>query len=170
MTVTEAIKYRYSVRYYKTQPVEEEKITTLLEAARLAPSASNRQEWRFIVVREESARKKLAEAAYNQRFVGEAPVIIVCCAETDGHIMACGHQSFPIDVAIAIDHITLAAVELGLGACWIGAFNAQKVRDILGIPKHIEVVELLSLGYPADSPRKKSRLSLEEIVKYDRWS
>lgn len=125
MNVIDAIKARKSVRRYLEKPIEEEKLLSVLETGRLAPSASNRQEWRFIIVRDEITRKKIAEAASRQTFVGEAPVIIVACAETTGHIMMCGQQCYPIDVAIALDHITLAAVELGLGTCWIGAFDEE---------------------------------------------
>ena len=169
MDVREAIEKRYSVRSYEDKEVEDEKLAALLEAARLAPSASNRQEWRFVVVTKPETRQAMMEAANNQAFVGQAPVVIACCAETDGHLMSCGHKCFLIDVAIAIDHITLAAVELGLGTCWIGAFDQPKVKEILGIPKEVEVVELLALGYPADQWREKRRLAIEEIVKYESW-
>ena len=113
MDVMKAIKARQSVRAYEDKPVEEEKLQAVLEAARLAPSACNFQEWRFVVVRDREMRRKIAEAAKNQAFVGEAAVIIVACAESTEHVMACGQLSYPIDVAIAIDHISLAAVELG---------------------------------------------------------
>ncbi len=170
MDVMEAIKRRCSVRTYRDQLVEEEKLKSILEAARLAPSASNLQEWRFIVVRDKHTRQRLMKAAKNQAFVGEAPVVIVCCAQTDNHVMSCGQLSYPIDVAIAIEHMALKAVEEGLGTCWIGAFYEEQVKDILGIPKDIRVVELLLLGYPVKpSPMHKVRLSLEEIVMYERW-
>lgn len=169
MDVFEAIKERRSVRVYDDKPVEKEKLDKIFEAARLAPSAANYQEWRFVVVTEKSKRKALMTAANNQSFVAEAPVVIACCAETDGHKMRCGEQCYPIDVAIAIDHITLAAVALGLGTCWIGSFYPDKVREILNIPKTIKVVELLTLGYPADSPRPKNRKTIEEIVFFEEW-
>ena len=115
-------------------------------------------------------RKRIAEAADGQTFVGEAPVIIVACAETDVHIMRCGQLCYPIDVAIALDHISLAAIELGLGTCWIGAFDEHKVKEILGIPKEIRVVELMPLGYPSDPlPEEKNRLPIDMIVKYEHW-
>src|SRR5512139_1459306 len=171
MDIYEVVKARTSVRSFKTKDVSPEVITRLLEAARLAPSASNRQEWRFVVVRDSANRKKLAKAANAQKFISEAPVILVCCAETDNHVMACGQLCYPIDVAIAIDHITLCAVAEGLGACWIGAFYESEVRKILGIPQSIRVVALLPVGYPArTSPAKKKRLSLKEIVKEERWT
>ena len=170
MTVMEAIKKRKSVRAFEDRPIEEEKLSSVLEAARLAPSASNRQEWRFVVVRDAGMRTKLAKAANNQTFVGEAPVVIACCAETDSHVMSCGQECYPIDVAIAIDHMTLAAVELGLGTCWIGAFSESEVKKVLGIPEEVRVVELLPLGYPADSAQKdKNRRSQDEIVHWEKW-
>jgi nitroreductase len=170
MDVMVAIRTRKSVRAYLARPVEDEKLNVVLEAARLAPSASNRQEWRFVVVREIEIRKKLAAAAGGQAFVGEAPVLIVACAETDGHVMRCGQLCYPIDVAIALDHMSLAAVELGLGSCWIGLFDEKKVKEILHIPDEIRVVELMLLGYPADpSAVAKKRLPLDRIVKYEYW-
>ena len=171
MDVYEAIKTRTSDRAFKAKDVAPDMISRLLEAARLAPSASNRQEWRFIVVRDTEKRKELAAAAMGQKFVGEAPVVLVCCAETDNHEMACGQLCYPIDVAIAVDHITLCAAAEGLGTCWIGAFYESEVRKILGIPKPIRVVALLPVGYPEkSSPAKKNRLALKEIVKEERWT
>ena len=168
--IYELIALRKSVRSYKPDPVPDELIRKLLEMARLAPSASNRQEWRFIAVTDEENRRLLADAACRQRFVAEAPVILVCCAEPDGHVMTCGQPSYPIDVAIAIDHITLCAVEEGLGTCWIGAFYEDEVKKILNIPKHIRIVELLTLGYPKNPGRKiKDRLPFSEIVKFEKW-
>jgi nitroreductase len=170
MDVYEAIRTRKSVRSFLEKEIPEEVISRLLEAARAAPSASNRQEWRFVVVRDSATREKLVRAANRQRFVGQAPVVLACCAQTDGHVMPCGHLSYPIDVAIAIDHITLCAAAEGLGTCWIGAFDEGEVREILGIPAHIRVVALLPVGYPRDPrPVAKSRLPLEEIAKYERW-
>ena len=170
MDVYEAIIKRKSVRAFKDKDVPEEMISRLLEAARLAPSASNRQEWRFIVVRDPATRKQLSKAAMGQKFVGEAPVVLACCAETDGHVMACGQLCYPIDVAIAIDHITLCATADGLGTCWIGAFDESQVKEILGLPPQIRVIGLLPVGYPKDpSSVKKDRLLLKEIVKYERW-
>ena len=170
MDVFEAVLKRKSVRAFQDKEVPEDTISRLLEAARLAPSASNRQEWRFVVVRDATLRKRLADAAKGQKFVGEAPVVLACCAETDDHVMPCGHPSYPIDVAIAIDHVTLCATAEGLGTCWIGAFDEPQVKEILGIPPHIRVVELLPLGYPRHvSPVAKNRLPLDDIVKYERW-
>lgn len=169
MDVFDAIKKRFSVRSYKSTSVEPDKLTAILEAARQAPSANNRQEWRFVVVQDEETRKKLCVAAKNQSFVAEAPVVIVCAAVTDHHVMRCGQKCYPIDVSIAIDHMTLAATALGLGTCWIGAFYADQVREILEIPADVEVVELLTLGYPTTDAPVKRRLPLEEIVCHEKW-
>ncbi len=170
MGVYEAVSKRKSVRSFLKREVPETVITRLLEAARNAPSANNRQEWRFVVVRNPDTRKILAEAACGQSFLAEAPVILACCAETDNHVMTCGQLSYPIDVAIAIDHITLCAVEEGLGTCWIGAFYEDEVKAILKIPPLIRVVGLLLIGYPKDpSHEPKRRLPLEKIAKYEQW-
>jgi len=170
MDVMEAIKKRYSVRSYQDRAVETEKLESILEAARLAPSASNRQEWRFVVVRDKDIRQRLMQAAKDQAFVGQAPVVIACCAKTDSHVMTCGQQCYPIDVTIAIEHMALKATEEGLGTCWIGAFYEDKVKEILGIPKDIRVVALLALGHPVKlRPNPKDRLRLKEIVMYEGW-
>ena len=170
MNVYEAIQTRKSVRSFLAKEVPEEKIERVLEAARVAPSANNRQEWRFIVVRDESVREKLAEVALAQKFVAEAPVVFVCCAETDEHKMRGGQMSYPIDIAIAVDHMTLAAVQEDLGTCWIGAFDEGAVKSLLGIPKGVRVVALLPMGYPADPGTvKKSRLPMDRLVRRERW-
>ena len=171
MQVYEAMKKRKSVRSYLDKPVEKEKIDKILEAAQIAPSARNSQEWRIIVVTDKDVRKRLAiEAARNQMFVAEAPVVFVCCAETDKADMICGHSRYAVDCAIAVDHMTLAAVGEGLGTCWIGAFTQEPVRKILNIPKDIEVFALLPTGYPTDPAAvEKRRKPMDEIVCYDSW-
>jgi len=170
MNIFEAIKKRRSVRSFLDKPIEDEKLTAVLEAGRLAPSAGNRQECRFVVVEDRDVRRRIAVAANGQSFVGEAPVVIVACAVTNGHVMSCGQPCYPIDVAIALDHISLAAVELGLGTCWIGAFNEGKVKEILGIPEEVRVVELMPIGYPATmAVKEKNRLPLSKIVKQGHW-
>ena len=169
MNVFEAIQKRYSVRSYADRPVEPEKLERILEAARLAPSAGNRQEWRFVVVTEQQMRKQMMAAASNQAFVGEAPIVLAACAETDEHPMRCGQLCYPINVAIALEHIALQAVEEGLGTCWIGDFDEAAAKAALGVPPEVRVVQMMTLGYPADEPRAKSRLPLAEIVYRNRW-
>jgi len=170
MDVMDAIKARKSVRSYLDKAIEDEELVSVLEAWRLAPSASNRQEWRFIIVRDKTMKKRISDAASRQSYVGDASAIIVACAETDEHVMLCGQQCYPIDVAIALDHITLAAVEKGLGICWISAFDEKQVKEILGVHNEIRIVGLMPIGYPADpSISKKTRLPFDRIVKYEHW-
>jgi nitroreductase len=171
MDIYELIRTRKSVRSYLPKEVEQDKLERVLEAARLAPSAKNRQEWRFVVVTDQKIRDAIVEKACPRNaFISEAPVLLVCCAETDGYRMTCGQPTAPIDVSIAIDHITLAATAEGLGTCWVGAFATEPVHDLIGIPKAIEIIELLPLGYPKDpSPVQKKRLSLPDIVRYEKW-
>jgi nitroreductase len=168
MELMDAVRGRRSVRSYSDRSVEDEKLEAVLEAGRLAPSARNMQDWRFIVVRDQTTRQKLAKAARDQQFVGEAPVVIAACGISD-LIMTCGQPAYAIDVAIAVDHMTLAAHSQGLGTCWIGAFYEDQVREILGVPANIRVVALLPLGYPSQNARATSRKSLAEVVSYDHW-
>lgn len=167
MEVKEAIQTRRSVRAYQDKEVPEEKIKKVLEAARSAPSANNQQPWKFIVVKDPKNREKLTRAAANQSFVGEAPVIIIAVALQPESVMRCGVPKYPVDLAIAVDHMTLLAVDEGLGTCWIGAFYQDEVRKILNIPEKYKVVALLPLGFPADKPGSKFRKPLEEIVCYE---
>jgi len=168
MELMDAVRGRRSVRSFRDQSVEEEKLEAVLEAGRLAPSARNMQDWKFIVVRDQATRQKLAKAARDQQFVGEAPVVIAACGTSD-LVMTCGQPAYAIDVAIAVDHMTLAAQSLGLGTCWIGAFYEDQVREILGVPANIRIVALLPLGYPAQNARATPRKSLAEVVSYDHW-
>lgn len=168
MTVSEAIQKRFSVRQYLDKAVEPEKLQRVLEAARLAPSANNKQEWRFVVCQEERQRKALADAA-GQQFVGTAPIVIVACAADTTRVMRCGIPCHSIDVAIALEHIALQAVEEGLGTCWIGAFDPAAVMEIVNVAADAVVVELMPLGYPAVEAPAKSRLAMEEIVYHETW-
>jgi nitroreductase len=169
MDITEAIRARRSIRSYQDRPIEQEKLARVLEAGRLAPSARNLQDWKFIVVKDKEKRQKLSQAAKGQAFVAQAPVVIAACGTEIEYIMTCGQYCYPIDVAIAVDHMSLAAVAEGLGTCWIGAFYEDKVKEILGIPENIRVVVMLAMGYPAESPAARPRKKLEEIVAYDGW-
>lgn len=169
MDVKTAIRTRRSIRAYDAREVEEEKLVRILESGRLSPSASNRQERRFIVIKDASTRKALSEAAKNQKFLADAPVVIAACSVEKEYVMSCGQLAYPIDTAIAVDHMTLAAVEEGLGTCWIGAFDEKKVKELLNIPDDIRVVTLLPLGYPSDTPRPTPRKGLDEIVMREKW-
>ena len=167
MELMETINSRRSIRKYLDKPVEPDKIEAVLKAGQLAHSASNRQEWRFVVVTQPETREKIAEIA-GQPFVGEAGAIIVACG-IGTHRMRCGLECMPIDVAIALTHMTFKAVEEGLGTCWIGSFDADKIKELLHIPDEAVVVELMPIGYPASSPQPKPRKSLEEIRCFEKW-
>jgi nitroreductase len=169
MDVFTAIRERSSVRAYKGTSIEEDKLKKILEAARLSPSSSNRQEWKFIVVKNKETKKKLANAAFGQSFIGEAPVVIVACATESKLIMLCGQPAHTVDVSIACAFMLLQAYELGLGTCWIGAFNEDEVKEVLKIPEHIRVVAMTPLGYSNQPPSQKSRKDLDQIVCYEKY-
>jgi nitroreductase len=162
--VFEAIRTRRSIRAYKNEPVPTESLDKVLEAARIAPSAGNRQEYKFVVVQDENIKQSLVPACNNQGFVGEAGVIIVGCATNPSR------RYSAVDVAIAMDHMTLAAASLGLGTCWIGAFSEEKVKEILGRPDQAQVVCILPLGIPAKEGTMRTRKSKEELFSKDRWA
>ncbi len=169
MDVFTAIDQRRSVRAYKGTDVEEDKLRKILEAGRLSPSASNRQEWKFIVVKRKETRKKLADAALGQSFIGKAPVVIVACAVETGAIMLCGQPAYTVDVSIACAFMLLQAYELGLGTCWIGAFQEDDVKEILKIPESVRVVAMIPLGYPDQPPSQRSRKALDQIVCFEKY-
>ena len=170
MDVYEAIRTRKSVRSFLDRPVDDALLERLFSAVRLAPSARNVQEWRFVAIRDPALRQRLARDAAQQPFIGTAPVLLACCAETDGRIMRCGQAAYPIDVAIAMDHLTLAAAAEGLGTCWIGSFDETLVMELLHIPRTVRVVQLMPLGWPADPvPVEKRRLPLDAILRRERW-
>lgn len=169
MNVLDAIRSRRSIRSFKDKPIEEEKLLRILEAGRLAPSAKNMQEWRYILVKDKELRRKVAVACNNQYFIAEAPVVIVGCATMADYVLTCGQSAYTIDVSISMDHMSLQAVEEGLGTCWIGAFREDEVKRILNVPTEMRVVEVMPLGYPKFQPEAKPRMKLEEIVFYDRY-
>lgn len=169
MDFLELVTSRYSVRSYQPRPVEQDKLDRILEAARLAPCGSNRQPWKFVVVRDAGIRSRLAVACSNQQFIAQAPVVIAGVGLMPDRIMRCGVPGDPVDVAIAMEHLALAATAEGLGTCWIGAFQQDQVREVLGIPESAKVIEVMTLGYPADRPGPKDRKPISEIVCYDRW-
>jgi nitroreductase len=168
MNVSQAIRNRYSCRHYEGRPLEEAKLHAVLEAARQAPSAKNLQDWRFVVVTDKEAKKKVAAAANNQTFLENAGAIVVACSVSD-HVMRCGQAIGPIDVAIALEHMCLQATELGLATCWVGSFYPDKVKPIVGIPAKVTIVELLAVGYPADSPKEHRREPMQAIVSFETW-
>lgn len=168
MDLYEAIQMRRSVRAYADRPVEQSKLTRILDAARLAPSGNNRQMWKFIVVRDPAVRAALANAA-EQAFIGKAPVLIATVSLDADRVMFCGVPSGPVDCAIAQEHMALAAVAESLGTCWIGRFDQDACRKILSVPPTARIIEMLAMGYPADAPKERVRKALTEIVSYDKF-
>ena len=165
MDVLQAIRERRSIRRYQPKPVPEEALTQVLEAGRWAPSASNRQPWRFVVVRDQEVKARLADMAPFGRFMVQAPVAIAVVIDPQG-------SNHPVeDGAAATENILLAAHALGLGTCWIGAYGStyeEEAKKVLGIPGDRRILSLVSLGYAAESPQK-GRVDLRELVSYDRY-
>ena len=169
MDVFAAISQRSSIRAYRPADVEDDKLKKILEAARLSPSASNRQEWKFIVVRNKKTKNELARAAFGQSFIGEAPVVIVACGTESKSVMGCGQPTHTVDVSIACAYMLLEAYELELGTCWIGAFEQDKTKKILNIPEQVRAVAMIPLGYPNEPPSRKSRKRLDQIVCFEKY-
>jgi nitroreductase len=166
MDFYKVVEQRRSIRAYRKDAVEEEKLERVLNAARLAPSAANRQPAHFYVIRGEALRAKMLEA-YGQQWFVDAPVIICACARSsEAWVRGDGKSYADVDVTIAMDHLILAATAEGLGTCWIGAFRPDKLRAVLNLPKDLEPVALTPLGYPAAAPKPTQRKSLDEIVEY----
>ncbi|MDO0825788.1 nitroreductase family protein [Desulfosporosinus nitroreducens] len=198
MELLNAMKARRSIRKFKSEPIPESLIIQLIESARLAPSGSNIQPVRFVVIKSDEARRQLSQAT-PLPFVSQAPVVIACCVSTESfgglgtrmrELMEAGAftdtpletmdtESYakrnPMDqataeaylrlnAAIAIDHITLRAVDLGLGTCWVMMFDQEKVKQILGLGENYNVVALLPVGYPDQNPNSRPRIELSEIL------
>ena len=169
MDFSELVRARYSVRAYKPDPVEEDKLQGVLEAARLAPTAANRQSFRIVVIRTSGREEELARI-YGRPWFIQAPLVIAAVGlPADNWVRSDGKNYNDVDVAIAMDHLILAAADLGLGTCWVAAFDPDAAREILGLPEGVEPVAFTPLGYAADAPREKKRKPLDALVKYERW-
>jgi len=198
LTVMEAIAERRSVRNFKPDPLPTKVLKHLVEAARLAPSGSNVQPWRFLVVTDSQERKQLRALAANQRFIEEAPAVFVCCADLDAYqpgstrrkgqeVILNGYvpeadvyanssapdpaqdlrvrvQAAVLNVAIAVEHIVLAAASQGLGSCWVGALDGKGIRNMFRLPRNILVIALLPVGMPARVSPPRPRMEQEEIL------
>ena len=169
MEFDELIRSRYSVRAYRPDPVSEDKLARLLEAARLAPTAANRQPFRLIVIKTRGREAEL-RTIYNRDWFVQAPLVIGIIALPEaGWVRRDGKNYSEVDATIAMDHLILAAANEGLGTCWIGAFDPAAAREILGLPDKAEPVAFTPLGYPADSPPPKRRKELSNLVFFERW-
>jgi nitroreductase len=169
MEFLDVVKNRYSVRGYKSDEVEEEKLNLVLEAARLAPTAVNKQPFQFMVIRTKGREEELKRIYPADWFV-EAPIVI--CAVTipgEAWVRRDGKNYCEVDTAIAFDHLVLAATSLGLGTCWIAAFDLEAAREVLEIPEHALPLLFTPLGYPKAGPRGMGRRELEELVRYEKW-
>jgi len=170
MRFLDLVEQRYSVRAYKPDPVTEEDLRQVLEAARLAPTAANRQPIRVLVIRAAGREESLKRIYGRDWFVQPPLVLLVCGVAGEGWVRSADEQSYLyVDAAIVMDHMTLAATDLGLGTCWIAAFNPTAAREELGLPDGVVPIIFSPLGYPADSPGSKKRKAVEDLVKYDHW-
>lgn len=164
MTFLDLTKQRYSCRSYKAQAVEKEKLEYVMECVRMSPSAVNRQPWRFRIVESEADRQKLCQC-YNREWFATAPTVIMASVLHDEEwIRPDGKHHGNIDIAIAVEHLCLAAAEQGLGTCWVCNFDAVLCHRLFDIPKTEEVAVLIPIGYPADEPKEKVRKNIEAIV------
>ncbi|AET66515.1 nitroreductase [Desulfosporosinus orientis DSM 765] len=199
MDVKEALLKRRSIRKFKSDPVPDDLLQELFEAARLAPSGTNHQPWRFVVVKNQRIKEQIQNAAFNQRFLSEAPILLVCCADLSSYanntrkrvqeLVDAGvfgpdaFDNYPnidkqldentlkgfiphamLNVALAIEHIALRAVSLGLGTCWVQLMKAKKIAQILDLPDNLVITALLPVGYPNQDPPQRPRINLEEII------
>ena len=169
MEFLDLVKKRYSVRAYKPIPVEDEKLQQVLEAARLAPTGANRQAFQLIVVHTKGREEELRKI-YDKDWFVQAPVIICACA-----IVAPGQPynegGSSLNIGIVMDHLIMAATSLGLGTCWIGAFNHDEAKRILGFPEEAKPVICAAIGYldEAVQPRPRTRKPIGELVRYEHW-
>jgi nitroreductase len=170
MELSEAIKKRRSIRAFKKQDVPEEIVEKLIDAARWAPSAGNIQSWEFVIVRKQDVKEELVKAA-GQAFVEEAPVVIVVCANEKRSSMGYGVRGKTLyciqDTAAATQNILLTAHSLGLGACWVGAFNEDKAKEAVNAPEGIRPVAIIPVGYADESPMQRSRRPISQIVHHE---
>lgn len=199
LTTKEAIERRRSIRKFKQDPIPEKDLMEILNAARLAPSGCNAQPWRFKLVKDNETKIKLSQAAYNQSFIAQAPVVIVCCADVNGYLNAkvsgiqdlgkigavedrivqisekrtTNLKAVPIEnigpeisfnVAIAVEHMVLRALDFGLGTCWVRLLDTQKINEIFGWDEKIYTVALLPIGYPREDPPPRRRMELNDLL------
>ena len=170
MRFSELVTKRYSVRAYKPDPVEEEKLEQVLEAVRMAPTAANRQPFQIILIHTAGREAELSRI-YGRDWFTQAPLVICACGiPSQGWTRSGDGKSYTdVDVAIVVDHLTLAAADVGLGTCWIAAFDPVAAREVLGLPDDVEPIAFTPLGYAADQPGPKKRKPLSELVRYEGW-
>jgi len=171
VTFADLVRARYSVRAYRPDPVPDELLAAVLEAGRLAPTASNRQPVRIVVVHT-AGREAELRRVYGREWFVQAPLVLAVCTVPGEAWVRSGHDGrgyVDVDAAIVMDHLVLAATDLGLGTCWIAAFDPAAAREVLGLPDDVEPLLFTPLGFPADRPRPKERRALADLVRYERW-
>lgn len=169
MEFSDLIEKRYSVRAYRQDPVDDDTLERVLEAARLAPTAANRQPFQLIVIHT-AGREAELKRIYNADWFVSAPLLICACGVPgESWVRHDGKNYNDVDVAIAVDHLILAATEEGLGTCWVAAFNVPAAREALRLPDEVEPVAFTPLGYPADEPGPKMRRAIAKLVRYETW-
>jgi nitroreductase len=172
MDIYEVFKTRRSIRSYQSRPVPDESLNKILENTRISPSGSNRQPWKFIIVKDDKLKKEVAGACNNQLWIADAPIVIVACGwkidYSRGGYM--GEMSFLVDVSIAFTQMILAARAEGLGTCWIGAFDNRSIKKVLEIPGDVDVVAITPLGYPKnDFSLPGNRKKIDEITSTNKY-
>ncbi len=170
MELFDILMRRRSIRAYKNKEIPEDVLNKIMEAARLAQSAINRQPWRFILIKEPQHKNKIAEFCKGKMWVADASVIIAAVAVDTGYRMGNGRPASDIDLSIALTHISLAAVDQSLGSCWIGSFKYDEAMEYLRIPKENILVSFMTIGYPDESPSPKTRKTLDEILYHEFWA
>ena len=170
MDFQELIRARYSCRAYRSDPVAEDQLAQVLEGARLAPTADNRQPFRLVVIRT-AGREQELQRVYGKDWFVQAPLVIAACGvPAENWVRKQDGKNYnDVDVAIVMDHLILAAADLGLGTCWIAAFDPAAARELLELPEGVEPVAFTPLGHPADAPRQKTRKKSDELVRYERY-
>ncbi len=160
MDVFQAMNKRQSIRSFKGEPIEQEDIEKIVEAARIAPSARNIQPWKLIVVQDPNLLEDLVEVCKGQEFVKDCGAFVIGLIEDS--------KWAEVDLSIAMDHLCLEAVELGYGTCWIGAFDKKKLRDLIDIPEKYESLVCMTIGLPDEEPRSPTKKSTDELVEWIR--
>ncbi len=159
----------YQCRAYDERPVENETLETVFKLVRSCPSAQGLKDWQFVAVRDADTRQRLVNESIRRSFGCVAPVLIACCIDAGSDLTICGHPTYSVEIAVAIEHLSLAAASQGLTCCWVGHFDEAKVRSILGIPDRVRVVEVVAVGYPGQRENIESDSFSDEIVRYDHW-
>ncbi len=169
MDFLELTKRRYSVRAYKSDPVEDDKLQNILEAARMAPTSSAQKTFQLIVIHTKGKEEELSRICRARWFMQAPIVICICGISSQSWVRRDGRTYSDIDVGIVMDHLVLAATDLGLGTCWVAGFHLEAARDVLHLPDDVEPIIFTPLGYPDDQLMPKNHRPMDELVHYEQW-